>query len=75
MVHGAAVRHTIAHNTRRLLTTSSSTTKPEDIYNIPEETSLQHFALQWLLQQKYVSKVVVGCPKPEHVLDAVEASK
>ena len=72
MVHGSAVRYTIAYNTRRLLTTSSS--KQQNVYAIPEETPLQHYALQSLLKQKYISKVVVGCPKPEHVLDAVQAA-
>jgi hypothetical protein len=43
-------------------------------YNIPEDTTLQEFALANLLQESAVRGVVIGCSRPEHVLEAVKAA-
>jgi len=43
-------------------------------YNIPDSTTLQEFALKNLLDENAVKGVVVGCSRPEHVLEAVRAA-
>ncbi len=77
-VHGNAVRHSIAKTTRQLLKEGGDGV---DKYEIPDEVSLQEFALEYLLKQTcdgdhakgyLIDKVVVGCPKAEHVVEAVK---
>ena len=43
-------------------------------YNIPSDMALQEFALRNLLDESAVRGVVVGCSRPEHVLEAVSAA-
>lgn len=43
-------------------------------YNIPDATTLQEFALKNLLDESAVRGVVVGCSRPEHVLEALRAA-
>ncbi|KAL7426557.1 hypothetical protein ACHAXM_000507 [Skeletonema potamos] len=43
-------------------------------YNIPDDTTLQEFALKKLLDESAVKGVVIGCSRPEHVLEAVRAA-
>ena len=43
-------------------------------YNVPEDVTLQEFALKHLLQKDAVKGVVVGCSRPEHVLEALRAA-
>ena len=73
MMHGAAVRHAVAKTTRKLLREGGEGVPP---YHIPDTQKLQDFALQWLLRhdENIVSKVIVGCPKPQHVMEAVNAA-
>jgi hypothetical protein len=77
-VHGNAVRHSIAKTTRKLLKEGGDGV---DKYEIPDEVTLQEFALGYLLKQTcdgdhakgyLIDKVVVGCPKAEHVVEAVK---
>ena len=77
-VHGNAVRHSISKTTRALLKEGGEgVTK----YEIPAEMALQNFALNFLWDQNctgefasgpLIDKVVVGCPKAEHVIEAVK---
>jgi UDP-glucose 6-dehydrogenase len=62
--HGGAVRHSIAKATRNLLKKGGNGVVP---YDIPENQTLQEFALQSLLKQKWgpsgeflVDKVIIG---------------
>ena len=71
VAHGGAVRHAIAKTTRKLLQEGGDGVKP---YDVPEGLTLQEFALQHLLKKKQVDKVIVGCPKPEHVLEAIHSA-
>jgi len=71
VAHGAAVRHVIAKTTRGLLREGGDGVPP---YEIPDDVTLQEFALQHLLKQKQIGKVIVGCPKAEHVLEALHAA-
>mmetsp|Transcript_2164 Transcript_2164/g.4965 ORF Transcript_2164/g.4965 Transcript_2164/m.4965 type:complete len:655 (-) Transcript_2164:877-2841(-) len=71
VAHGGAVRHAIAKTTRKLLQEGGDGVKS---YDVPEGLTLQEFALQHLLKQKQVDKVIVGCPKPEHVLEAIHSA-
>ena len=41
-------------------------------YNVPDDATLQEFALKSLLKDK--SGVVVGCSRPEHVLEAFKSA-
>lgn len=43
-------------------------------YNIPDDMTLQEFALKNLLDERAVRGVVVGCSRPDHVLEAVRAA-
>jgi len=54
---------------------SSSMIKPPP-YDIPNHATLQEYALQFLLQKKenIVTRVIVGCPDANHVLEAVHAA-
>jgi len=77
-VHGNAVRQSIAKTTRQLLKEGGDGV---DKYDIPDNVSLQEFALDYLWKQEcngehakgpLIDKVVVGCPKAEHVVEAVK---
>ena len=72
MAHGSAVRHAVARTTRKLLKEGGDGIPP---YNISPDMLLQDFALQWLCEKEYVSKVIVGCHTPGHVRGAVNAIK
>ena len=71
VAHGAAVRHAIAKTTRELLKEGGDGVPP---YEVPDDVTLQEFALQHLLKQKQIDKVIVGCPQAEHVLEALHAA-
>ena len=43
-------------------------------YKIPEELTLQEFAVRRLLENDSLSGVVLDCSSPEHVLEAVKAA-
>jgi hypothetical protein len=53
-------------------------------YIIPESQTIQDFAIQYLLKQtcegkdqndKYlIDRVVIGCPRAEHVVEAIKAA-
>lgn len=77
-VHGNAVRHSIAKTTRESLKEGGQGVGK---YDIPDNMSLQEFALQYLWTQSctgefatgpLIDKLVVGCPKAEHVIEAVK---
>jgi hypothetical protein len=70
-----AVKFAIARNTRKLLTQgdgNSSSPKPEVYADIPQETRLQEYALQFLLQEPAIDMVIAGCSQPDQVLDVAE---
>ena len=71
VAHGAAVRHAIAKTTRDLLKEGGDGVPP---YEVPDDATLQQYALQHLLKQKQIDKVIVGCPQAEHVLEALHAA-
>ena len=80
LAHGTAVRHTIAKTTRTLLKEGGDGV---DKYDIPDEETIQDFALRFLLEQQCVGdyakgplidRVIVGCPRAEHVIEAVQAA-
>mmetsp|Transcript_38919 Transcript_38919/g.93629 ORF Transcript_38919/g.93629 Transcript_38919/m.93629 type:complete len:223 (-) Transcript_38919:58-726(-) len=43
-------------------------------YDVPEDVTLQDFALKHLLKGDAVGGVVVGCSRPEHVLEALRTA-
>jgi hypothetical protein len=53
-------------------------------YTIPESQTMQDFAIQYLLKQKcegkalndkdLIDRVVIGCPRAEHVVEAIKAA-
>lgn len=53
-------------------------------YKIPESQSMQDFAIQYLMKQKcegndlndkyLIDRVVIGCPRAEHVVEAIKAT-
>ena len=43
-------------------------------YAMPDDVTLQEFALKQLFKSEVVSGVVVGCSSPEHVLEAIRAA-
>jgi len=43
-------------------------------YEIDEDATLQEFALKHLLKEDAVRSLVVGCSRPEHVLEAMRAA-
>ena len=77
--HGNAVRHSIARTTRKLLKEGGDGVLK---YDIRDDLSLQEFALEYLWKQTcdgdhakgspLIDKVVIGCPKAEHVIEAVK---
>ena len=72
VAHGSAVRHAVARTTRQLLRKGGEGVPP---YDISPNVLLQEFALKWLLEKEYVSKVIVGCAQPHHVLGAINATR
>lgn len=44
-------------------------------YKIPEENTLQEFAVRRLLENDTLSGMVLDCSSPEHVLEAIKAMK
>lgn len=77
--HGQATRLAIARTTRNLLKNGGEQGgggEVETAYkDIPDDLTLQQFATQFLLKEKAVTKVIVGCLKPDHVTSAVEVAK
>jgi hypothetical protein len=76
--HGVAVRHSIAKTTRELLKAGGDGVEK---YDIPDDMTLQGFSLRFLMEQKcegdfmqgpLIDRVVVGCPRLEHVIEAVQ---
>ncbi|KAL3801093.1 hypothetical protein HJC23_002386 [Cyclotella cryptica] len=43
-------------------------------YKVPEDETLQEFSLKHLLKDKAVRGIVVGCSRPDHVLEALRAA-
>jgi len=43
-------------------------------YDIPEDVTLQEFALKHMLKDDAVQGLVIGCSRPEHVLEAMRAA-
>jgi aryl-alcohol dehydrogenase-like predicted oxidoreductase len=43
-------------------------------YDIPSNMKLQHFALKNILSRNPAIKIIVGCSKREHVLEAIAAA-
>jgi hypothetical protein len=79
--HGTAVRYSIARTTRQLLKKGGDGVQK---YDIPDDMTLQEFAIRFLLQQQcdgeyakgpLIDRVIVGCPKAEHVVEAVQAAR
>jgi hypothetical protein len=69
---GFAARYHIARNTRAFLMKGGEGVKS---YDIPKEMTLQDFALQELLKEKSLSKIIVGATRPEHVRETMAAFK
>lgn len=78
--HGTAVRYSIARTTRELLKKGGDGV---DKYEIPDDVTMQDFAIKFLLGQQcegeyatgpLIDRVVVGCPRAEHVIEAVQAA-
>lgn len=66
---GLAARYHVAQNTRSLLMKGGDGVEPS---KMPSDMKMQDFALQELLNEKSVSKIIVGATKPEHVRDTME---
>jgi len=43
-------------------------------YKIPEDVTLQEFSLKHLIDEESVRGIVVGCSRPDHVLEAIKAA-
>ena len=78
--HGTAVRYSIAKTTRELLKKGGDGVEK---YEIPDDVTMQDFAIRFLLGQQcegeyatgpLIDRVVVGCPRAEHVIEAVQAA-
>ncbi len=78
--HGTAVRHSIAKTTRKLLLAGGQGVEK---YDIPDEISMQEFAIRFILEQQcegdfvqgpLIDRAVVGSPRLEHVIEAVKAA-
>jgi aryl-alcohol dehydrogenase-like predicted oxidoreductase len=67
--YSLAVKHAIARNTRALLQEGGGSAP---VYaDIPQETRLQEYALQFLFQEPAVDMVIAGCSHPDQLLDMV----
>lgn len=69
---GIAARYHIARNTRAFITKGGEGVKS---YEIPPDMTMQDFALNELLKEKAISKIIVGATQPEHVRDTMAAFK
>jgi hypothetical protein len=80
--HGVAVRQSIAKTTRELLRSGGEGGVQK--YDIAHDETMQDFALRFLLEQQcegdfvrgkpLLDRVIVGCPKAEHVIEAVQSA-
>lgn len=79
--HGTAVRYSIARTTRQLLKKGGDGVQQ---YEISEDMTMQEFAIRFLLEQQcdgeyvegpLIDRIIVGCPKAEHVIEAIQATK
>jgi hypothetical protein len=43
-------------------------------YKIPEDVTLQEYSLKYLMNEDSIRGVVVGCSRPDHVLEALKAA-
>ena len=77
--HGNAVRYVIAKTTRELLKSGGEGVEK---YSIDDDMTLQSYALSFLWNQRcigdfaegpLIDKVIVGTPKAEHVIEALQA--
>ena len=78
--HGVAVRQSLANTTRELLKAGGDGVGK---YDIPDDMTLQDFALRFLLEQRcdgefadgpLIDRVIVGCSRAEHVIEAVQSA-
>jgi hypothetical protein len=71
--YSLAVKYAIARNTRTLLKEGDSNSSSAPVYaDIPQETRLQEYALQFLFKEPAIDMVIAGCSKPDQVLDMVQ---
>lgn len=81
-VHGMAVRMVVTRWTRKLLSAGKGQSEVwKELgfgdfsgVEIPEDVTLQKFALNYMLKEEAVQGLVLGCSRPEHVLDALRAT-
>jgi hypothetical protein len=66
---GLAARYHVARNTRSLLMKGG---KGVEASQMPADMKMQDFAINELLKEKTVSKIIVGATKPEHVRDTMQ---
>lgn len=66
---GLAARYHVARNTRSLLMKGGQGVEASQM---PADMKMQDFALNELLKEKSVSKIIVGATKPEHVRDTMQ---
>lgn len=79
--HANAVRFSIAKNTRNFLVEGENGVQK---YEIPATQTMQEFAIRFLIHQQskgpfirnnvLFDRVVVGCPRVEHVIEAISAA-
>jgi hypothetical protein len=67
--YSLAVRYNIAANTRELLKKGGDDGKGYKYKDIPAEQKLQDYALEQLLKEPSISRVVVGTTQPEHIVE------
>ena len=67
--YSLAVRYSVARNTRSLLQQGGDDGRGYKYESIPENEKLQDYALKFLLNEKAISKVIIGATKPEHVVE------
>ena len=44
-------------------------------YKIPEDVTLQEFSLKHLIDEESIGGIVVGCSRPDHVVEAIKAAE
>jgi hypothetical protein len=71
--YSLAVKHAIARNTRALLQEGGGSAPVYE--DIPQETRLQEYALQFLFAEPAIDMVIAGCSQPDQVLDMVEIAE
>ena len=67
--YSLAVRYNIAQNTRNLLEKGGDDGKGHKYKEIPDEQKLQDYALEYLLKDPAISRVIIGASKQEHVVE------